>query len=215
MTTTTFTAEFAKKFKKDYSYKMGGTQTVIMPNGERFYFDDRDYYSGRGSKYNRSIKHDHIGDVIITDEQVAEMQAKIDEYEKHVAWVATQNAEKAAKIEAAKANGVYLIQNGYVELSDEESYTRTFDAERLANTLGISVEDANLLRSRGKTYVFAKSNDGNTYQLYHPNTQLNYLSIHVEVVTPEHIAQFNHEEWASAPFAHEVGQTENKNHFVC
>ncbi len=38
-------------FKQTYSYKMGGTQTVVLPNGQGKYFDDRALYSGRGAKY--------------------------------------------------------------------------------------------------------------------------------------------------------------------
>lgn len=30
-------------FKKSYSYKMGGTQTVVLPNGKSRSFDDREY----------------------------------------------------------------------------------------------------------------------------------------------------------------------------
>ena len=38
-------------FKQSYSYKMGGTQTVCLPNGKTQYFDDREYYNGRNIIY--------------------------------------------------------------------------------------------------------------------------------------------------------------------
>jgi len=108
-----------------------------------------------------------------------------------------------------------IKENGYVDLSNEEKNQRTFDAEKLSQTLGISIEDALLLNSEGKTYVFAKSTDGNIYELYHPDLSVNRLNIHVEIATKERIAQFNHKEWSAAPFSKLLGQTDNENHFVC
>lgn len=102
-----------------------------------------------------------------------------------------------------------------MELSTKEQKDCYFDAQRLASTLEISVKDAELLKSSGKTYVFAKSKDGKTYQLYHPSLDCNSLSIHVEETKEERIQQFKPKEWQSAPFASIVGQTNNDNHFVC
>jgi len=212
-------------FKKSYSYKMGGTQTVILPNGKSKHFDDREYYSGRGSKYNNNIKHDEIGDVKVSRKEYSAFLKMLKEREERRAInlkkAAEKAAEKAARIEEAKANGIYSLEKAegdvghYIELSDDESYNHHFDAERLARTLKISVEDAQLLNSNGKTYVFAKSADGNTYQLYHASLSCNHLNIHVSIASPEQISEFNHDEWASAPYAGLVGQTNKKNHFAC
>ena len=208
-------------FKRPYSYKMGGTQTVILPNGKSKEFDDREYYSGRGAKYNSCIKHDKIGDVKISRKKYSNFLKMLKEREERIAINLTKAAEKAARIEEARANGIYSLKEAegdvghYVELSDDESYNHHFDAERLARTLKISVEDARLLNSNGKTYVFAKSDNGNTYELYHASLSCNNLSIHVSIASPERIAEFNHDEWTRAPYAGLVGQTENKNHFVC
>lgn len=56
-------------FKKSYAYKMGGTQTVVLPNGKSKSFDDRQYYSGRGAKYNNSVKHDALGIVKVSKKE--------------------------------------------------------------------------------------------------------------------------------------------------
>lgn len=77
------------------------------------------------------------------------------------------------------------------------------------------MSDAELLKSLGKTYVFAKSKNGKNYQLYHSSLFVNHLSISVKEVSEDRMREFVHDEWASAPYASEVGQTSNKNHFVC
>lgn len=103
----------------------------------------------------------------------------------------------------------------YVELSEEESRMRIFDAKRLSVTLRILESDAELLKSTGKTYVFAKSSDGLIYELYHPSLSCNRLSIHVSIATPDRISEFDSADWQAAPFAPLVGQTKKSNHFVC
>lgn len=210
------TEELAIRFKESYSVKMGGTQTVVFPNGESFFFDDREFYSGRGVKYNSSIRHQDLGTILVTKKQLQEWVKLVNERNARIA--AGKKEKKAIDLRISKAEkaGVYSInKNGFVELSDNEWSSNTFDAIRLANTLKISIEDAKLLYSEGKTYVFAKSEDGNTYLLYHSDLSCNHLSIHVEIATPEIIAEFKPAEWQNAPFAAMVGQTKNNNHFVC
>jgi len=43
----------------------------------------------------------------------------------------------------------------------------------------------------------------------------NFRKNRKSIASPERIAKFKHEDWVNAPYAHLVGQTENKNHFVC
>ena len=210
------TEDLALRFKKSYKFKMGGTQTVVFPKGESFYFDDRQYYSGRGAKYNSSIRHEFLDIIIVSQKELKDYVIKINVLNAKIA--ANKKAKKAydKRILQAKKDGIYTIDhNGYLDLSDNEWQSNNFDAARLANTLKISVKDATLLHSKGKTYVFAKSEDGNTYELYHSDLSCNYLSIWTGVATPERIAEFEPKEWQSAPYAGLVGQTSNNNHFVC
>jgi len=204
-------------FKRSYAFKMGGTQTVILPSGKSKFFDDREYYSGRGAKYNDSIKHDIIGDVRVSLKEYSAFLKELKEREQRQLNLQKEAEEKRARIKQAKEAGIYNFEpdSHYLELSEDEIVNNYFDAKRLAKTLGISIEDASLLSSEGKTYVFAKSADGKTYQLYHPDLSCNELSINVSIASPERIAKFKHEDWVKAPFAHLVGQSENKNHFVC
>ena len=203
-------------FKQSYSYKMGGTQTVILPNGKQQFFDEREYYSGKGSKYNANIKHDDLGIVKVSKKDYSEFLEKLRYQETEKKETFKRLKAKKARIADFKNKGLYSIENNYIELSDDEYYWKTYDAKRLANTLNISIEDAYLLKSEGKTYVFAKVLNSETIlELYHADLSCNHLSIYVKEATKERIAEFNHKEWSNAPFAEMVGQTANKNHFVC
>ena len=195
---------------------MGGSQTIVLPNGQRFEFNDKEYYSGRGSKYNHSIRHDTIGDVVVTLKEFKEALKYERERVKAIKVREREAKERNKRVKQAEKMGLYNIsQNGYIELSEDESQRQYFDTERLARTLKISTEDASLLRSEGKTYVFAKTEDGRTLQLYHSDLSCNRLNIHVEEATAERIAEFDPEEWFSAPYAAEVGNSFKPNHFVC
>lgn len=214
-----FTEDFAKRFKKSYAYKMGGSQTIVLPNGQRFTFNDRQYYSGRGAKYNSSIRHDNRGDVIVTEAQVADAIKEELERAEKIKQLELEELAYNNRVEEARKNGIYGIAHyeygDFIELSIQEKANNIFDATRLAATLKISIEDAELLKSNGKTYVFAESEDGNIYELYHPSLSCNSLSICVSIATPERIAEFNSQEWQSAPYAALLGQTSKTNHFVC
>lgn len=208
-------------FKKPYKYTMGGTQTVILPNGKSKYFDDREYYSGRGKKYNSTVRHDDVGEVKVSRKQYKNFLDMMREREKNRLLAEQRQREKNQRIEDARARGVYdLIENGHgghwVELSGEESDGRFFDAQRLAKTLDISVEDAELLKAGGKTYVFARQKGtGKILELYHASLSCNPLNIWVTEVTEERVKEFNHSKWLNSPYGRALGQTENKNHFVC
>jgi hypothetical protein len=211
----------AKNFKRSYSYKMGGTQTLVFPNGEEFYFNDKEFYSGRGAKYNSSIKHDNLGVITITKKEVSVFFKREKERNARIKKAEKERKEAAKRYEENKKNCVYGLKTyeygTFVELSDEESRTRGFDAERLANTLNIDVKDTLLLNSEGKTYVFAETKDGKTIMLYHSDLSCNYLSISIDFDAEEKKKEFEKERdsWVNAPYADLVGQTSAKNHFVC
>ena len=118
-------------FKHPYAYKMGGTQTILLPSGESMHFDDRKYYSGRGSRFNASIRHHELGEVKVT-------QRQYDEYQKHMARRAVELEQREAeeraflaRIEDAKHNGVYSLRttkegcSSFVELSDKVNNERS------------------------------------------------------------------------------------------
>lgn len=64
-----FYQEHPECFKHSYTKRMGGTQTVIIEGIGEYYFDDRDYYTGRGKKYNNNSIHENLGNILITKEE--------------------------------------------------------------------------------------------------------------------------------------------------
>lgn len=202
-------------FKKEYSCKMGGTQTVVLPNGKRKYFDDKQYYSGRGSKFNLSIRHDEVGSVIVSK----------NEYNKYLSMIKERDAENNKRIKEAKAKakrikeaekmGAYSIKDNFIELSEKEMYNHFYDSKRLANTLNISIKDAELLNSDGKTYVYAEQSNGNVIELYHAALSCNPLTITVDFNAKDKFKAKNKSDWKNAPYRALIGATENNNHFVC
>jgi hypothetical protein len=209
-------------FKKSYRYKMGGTQTIILPNGKEKFFDDREYYSGRGAKYNSSIRHDEIGIVKVTKKEYSEFLKYLRDREMKIKQANKQREQYMKRVLKAKEKGIYDIEqtnsNDYlICLSYEESSSKIFDPERLARSLNIKLEDANLLKSEGKTYVLAETNDGRFIELYHSSLDWNPLYLYFKYVTSEYAQTRydSHKEWSSAPYADLLGQTDNINHLVC
>lgn len=208
-------------FKESYSLKMGGTQTVILPNGKFKHFDDREYYKGRGEKYNKSIKHDIKSDVKVTRKEYSYFLKTLKEREKLAKQISVNIKENNKRLSKLKEKGLYGIAQGdgynYIELSHEECCSKSFDSERLAKTLEISIEDCDLLRSQGKTYVYAENKNGKMVNLYHSSLSCNNLSILFDIDNGEQYAEMNknRERWLNAPYAGDLGQTAKENHFVC
>jgi hypothetical protein len=210
----------ASKFKRSYSCKMGGTQTLSFPNGQTFIFNDKEYYSGRGAKYNSSVKYENLGEIVISKKEVAEFLKKERERAANIKIREKEIKLKKQRYEAAKKQGLYEIDKehgNFILLSDEESTHRFFDAKRLARTLNISEQDALLLQSEGKTYVYARQSNGNIIELYHSSLDCNHLSISIDFNAAGKFEEMtaDRDSWTSAPFAGIVGQTASVNHFVC
>lgn len=215
-----YTENFAKNFKQTYTAKMGGSQTIQLPNGQQFEFNDKQYYNGRGGKYNSSIRHDNKGLIKISRKEFSAILKSERERNIRIKEMIADRKSAAKRYADNAAAGVYGLKVTehymYVELSEFEQESKQYDCAKLAKTLHIFIEDARLLKSNGKTYVFAKKIDGSgTLELFHPSLSCNNLNISVSEISKERIAEFNQSEWASAPYAAMLGQTNNANHFVC
>ena len=204
-----------------YCYAMGGTKTLIVDNKQVLFLDQKDIYRGRASKYNTSIRYDEQI-YNITSEQLEEYKKIIGrkkyEEQKNISLINKEFKQKQKRIFEADKKGVYSIYNNIIELSENERVFNTFNPSKLAKTLNISISDAELLKSSGKTYVFAQKLDNSEIiELYHADLSCNSLNIHVSKPTEERIKEFkaNHQNWLNAPYSQLLGQTENKNHFVC
>ena len=214
-------AEVLNYISKPYCYAMGGTKTLIIDNKQVLFLDQRDIYRGRESKYNTSIRYDEqLYDITLNQLEKYKKLIGKKKYEeqKRLVLINKEFKQKQKRIFEADKMGIYSIYNNIIELSESEQKFNTFNPSKLAKTLNISISDAKLLRSIGKTYVFAQKLDNSEIiELYHADLNNNSLNIHVSKPTEERIKEFkeNHSTWLNAPYSHLLGQTENKNHFVC
>lgn len=120
-------------FKKPYIYKMGGTQTVEVEGLGVETFDDREYYSGRGAKYNRSINHDNKGRIYVS-------AAEVEEY---------VNRLTAARWDSEKAADIYRRQR--------RAYEKEFKAREAAGEeLTITAKDCDIYNAAAVVAFAAK-----------------------------------------------------------
>ena len=214
------TKEQAKMLKRPYYYRMGGTQKLNLPNGQTFDFDDRKYYSGRhASKYNSNIRHDNLGEIIISKAEFRLLIRSIKETEKIKRMYERERKIKEKRINDAAKRGVYSIEHTesgmFVEVSEDEHRFKYFDSKRLANTFNIPIEDAELLKAKGKTYVFSKDKEGRILELYHPSLSCNELTISAVYTDEQYVSEFKDTWGEHGQYAGLLGQTESSNQFVC
>jgi len=189
---------------KDTSHKSGRWFKTSRPSLDGFLLV-REYARTKNLNTYVVLKPEHI-DLF---NEFKRIEAAKDE---ELARLKRLSENKQAKL--AKAELYSINDRGYVVLTDSEAFGKYFNVKKLAKTLKISEFDADLLNSRGKTYVYAKTEDGKLLKLFHPSLTCNHLSIHVEEVK-EMPSDEEHMNWISAPFSHLLGATNNNNHFVC
>ena len=204
-----------------YCYAMGGKKTLNINNKQVLFLEQKNIYRGRASKFNTSIRYDEqIYNITLNqlEQYKKEIGKKKYQEQKEEQKINKEFKQKQKRIFEADKKGVYSIYNNIIELSESERVFNTFNHSKLAKTLNISISDAELLKSSGKTYVFAKKLDNSEIiELYHADLKNNSLYIHVSKPTDKRVSEFkaNHANWVNAPYSQLLGQTENKNHFVC
>ena len=158
-----FYSENVCLFKVPYSKKMGGTQTIQIPHlNIEASFNDKEFYNGRGAKYNNDNMHDNKGVIIISEEIFNE---KVDNRAKmQFDWQKEKIASKKEQKQNLTAflNGEKLSQNGLYLNGCWGSKKINIDIEKY-------FENYNLfLRSDGKKYLISKCKK---YYLYQNNGQ--------------------------------------------
>ena len=194
-------------FSKSFSKKMGGTQKItfeddFLPSIE---LDKREFYTGKGAKYNDGSMHEHI-DVFVSKKQF-EDKANLKANERFTYEKTQSDAKKALK-NFCKANDLN-VKNYYASSNN----TVFFEADKkseIENELNIDLTE--FFNASGKTYFFAETKLG-LLMFYHNHRQ----SYSFDFVTEEKRQEFLNERqsWVNAPYANEVGQTENINLYVC
>jgi hypothetical protein len=202
-----YTENAATYFAVSFNKKMGGTQTITFEDNfiEEIKIDKREYYQGRGAKYNSASMHEHIN-VFISK---AYFEEKVNYRAK--SFFNRQKEEQLKKkelIQFCQKNG--LNEKNYTEKSSCGIYFDRSKQKEVEAELNVDLSD--FFAANGKTYFFAESRIG-LVQFYHNNRQ----SYSFDFTTEERRNEFyaNRESWVSAPYAYLVGQTNNQNLFVC
>ena len=194
-------------FSKSFNKKMGGTQTItfeddFLPSIE---LDKREFYTGRGAKYNSNSMHEHI-DVFVTK---SEFEEKVNSRAKM--FFERQKEDKNKANELIKfCSSFGLNSKLFSSISENFLYFEKSKKSEIEKALNIDLSE--FFEASGKTYFFAESNIG-LLMFYHNHHQ----SYGFEKVSESKRQEFlnERESWVNAPFAKEVGQTDNKDLFVC
>jgi len=132
-------------FNKHYQYKMGGTYELSITDTDvTVSIDDREYYSGRGAKYNSSIRHDQVT-----------QEVSMKELNKwYVSKYGSQKAQKKIRVKQNKFNKNMKNQKKELGFNVEDSCMNdklpcifnigdnlVFVAPYLTNNTGITVTD--------------------------------------------------------------------------
>ena len=203
-----YTENASVYFAASYNKKMGGTQTIVFENGflPTIEKNDKEFYSGRGAKYNNASMHEHIN-VLVTLEMFNEKvntRAQL--------FFDRQKEEKLNRqrlTSFCKANG--LNKNNYTDVTGGNCvYFERENKNAIELELNVNLED--FFNATGKTYYFSETRLG-WLQFFHNRRQ----SYSFNIVTLEDKLKFDNEResWISAPYAADLGQTDNDKLFVC
>lgn len=203
-----YTENAAIYFKKSYSKKMGGTQTITFEDDflTKIELNDKEYYSGRGAKYNSASMHEHI-DVFVSKHEfeylVSDRAKMLFERQKEQLNTKKMLANFCKEFDLTTNNYLSISTSGYVYF--EKSKKSQIEKE-------LKVDLTDFFNASGKTYFFADSRIG-LLQFYHNHNQ----SYSFEFVNEDKRQEFlnERESWVNAPYADLVGQSENINLYVC
>ena len=202
-----YTEKASDYFSKSFTKKMGGTQKITFEDDflPAIELDKREFYTGRGGKYNSTSMHEHI-EVFVTK---SEFEEKVNSRAKM--FFERQKEEKNKANELIKfCSSFGLNSKLFSGISENFLFFEKSKKSEIEKELNIDLSE--FFATSGKTYFFAESNIG-LLMFYHNHHQ----SYGFEKVSEEKRQEFlnERESWVNAPFAKEVGQTDNKDLFVC
>jgi hypothetical protein len=197
----------ATYFAASFNKKMGGTQIITFENDflPQIKIDKREYYQGRGAKYNNTSMHEHL-EVFVTKVQFNE---KVDSRAKML--YAREKELNNRKSELRQFCKKYeLNSKNYTQKGSCGIYFLFEKQSEIEKELNVDLTD--FLNASGKTYFFAESKIG-LLMFYHNNRQ----SYSFDFATEEQKNRFysERENWVNAPYAHLLGQNNNINLYVC
>lgn len=202
-----YTENAATYFTASFNKKMGGTQTITFEDNfiPEIKVDKRDYYQGRGAKYNSASMHEHINVFISKaafNEKVNNRAKMLFERQKE------ENTRRMELRQFCQKHG--LNAKNYTQKGSCGIYFSPENKSAIELELNVNITD--FLNASGKTYFFAESKIG-LICFYHNHRQ----SYSFDFATEEEKNKFDtdRERWITAPYSYLVGQTNNKNLFVC
>jgi len=99
------------EFRYNYAYKMGGIFEIQITNHGKIIYhdeiDERNYYEGRGAKYNKNIRHDHIVSKMSLNRLNELYKEKRSEDKKRVKEIESRRIAEARDIEEFGCNYEY------------------------------------------------------------------------------------------------------------
>jgi hypothetical protein len=197
----------ATYFAASYSKKMGGTQTITFEDNflPEIKLDDRLYYAGRGARYNNNKMHEHIKVFISKKVFYQKVNDRANCFYKRQLELAVQAKQLS---EFCKQNNIDA--KNYSSLVNNSIFFKIEKKSKIEKELNVDLSD--FFNASGKTYFFAETKIG-LLEFYHNHRQ----SYSFNIVTQERVNEFkqNRKSWINAPFAADLGQTDNENLFVC
>jgi len=203
-----YTENAATYFAKGFSKKMGGTQTITFEDEflPEIKLDKKEYYTGRGAKYNNQSMHEHI-DVFVSKK---DFNDRVNYRATSIFNQQKENAETNKKMsDFCKKYG--LKKSNYNGFSESMGLFFALETKNLIEK-ELDVDLTEFFNATGKTYYFTKSKIG-LLEFYHNHGQ----SYSFNFTTEEEINEFkvNRDSWIDAPYAHILGQTNNIDLYVC
>ena len=203
-----YTENAGTYFSKSFNKKMGGTQTITFEDNfiEPIEIDKREYYTGRGAKYNSDSMHEHIN--VFVSKKDFEMKVNLRAIE-IFSYEKTQSEAKTVLNNFCKEKGLNV--KNYSAFYNNTAFFEREKRTEIEKELNVNLDD--FFSAVGKTYFFAETKIG-LLMFYHNHHQ----SYSFDMVSEEKRQEFlnERENWINAPYAEEVGnKAENLNLYVC
>lgn len=157
-------------FPPNYGYKMGGTHTInITLKGKTVFtaeYDEREYYSGTGAKYNSGINHD----VVTIDISLNRLNSFNKDRNARNKKLADKKTARDLGVEKYGAY-VKVAENGFIvtDIENEKLMLKT-----VAEKLGVDLNDLSVAFDKSRNSSCKcniRIDDG--HAIYHPDFSIN------------------------------------------
>lgn len=184
-----YTEKAADYFSKSFTKKMGGTQRITFEDNflPIIELDKREYYTGRGAKYNTNSMHEHV-DVFVAKK---DFEGKVNVRAHNIFdRLKAEKAEKQALTNFCNENSLNV--KNYDGISDKFVFFKSDKKNEIEKELNVDLSE--FFGTGYKTYFYAESKIG-LIRFYHNHHQ----SYGFEKTTDEERQKF-HADWFSVGY---------------